>query len=292
MPTTFSTILDSHTCACDSQTAIRDSEKACYESKTTIFDAKTAFRESKLSLRESKTASPQVHLNLKPPQNLPKRVETATRAGPRSGTGRRSPLARIKTRPDELRDQLNTAAAAATAAGLAWPATAPTPAAITAAADAIATDLTDIAAAEGALATLRQTRDTDVATGTSVMQDVDEATDFLYGPDGAEKVNFGLPPKGSGSLPPLVKLTDIKVSDGIPAKSIFFDWEAIQGAQYEVGWFTDAALTQQVGTAVSTQSEYTISGLTTGTQYWMRVRPSRGGQFGPWSDPATRVAPA
>lgn len=201
-------------------------------------------------------------------------------------------MPRIKTRPDELRDQLNTASAAATAAGLAWPGTAPTPAAITAAATAINASLTSIAASEGTLATQRQTRDTNVASGTTIMQAVDEATDFLYGPDGAEKVNFALPPKGSGSLPPLVKLTDIRVSDGIPSKSIFFDWEAIQGASYEVGWFTDSALTQQVGTAVSTQSEYTITGLTTGTQYWMRVRPSRGGQFGPWSDPATRVAPA
>ena len=74
-------------------------------------------------------------------------------------------MARIKTRPDELRDQLNQASAAATAAGPAWPASAPTPAALTAAATAINTDLTNVNTTEGTLATQRQTRDTDVGTG-------------------------------------------------------------------------------------------------------------------------------
>jgi hypothetical protein len=201
-------------------------------------------------------------------------------------------MARIKTRPDELRDQLTTASAAATAAGLSWPASAPTPAALTAAADALTADLADVAAAEGSLATARQTRDNDATTGRGLMKDVDEATDFLYGADGAEKVNFGLTPKGSSAVEPLVQLTDIKISDGLPSHSIFFDWEGITGASYEVQWFTDSALANMVGSTVVTQSEYTVSGLTGGTQYWMHVRPVRGGQYGPWSDPATRVAPA
>lgn len=199
---------------------------------------------------------------------------------------------RIKTRPDELRDQLNQAAAGITAAGPSWPASAPNALAVSAAATAINTSLTTIAAQEGTLATARQTRDTQVGTGTTIMKAIDEATDLLYGPSGAQKANFGLTPKGSTPVEPLHKLTDIKVFDGIPAHSIRFDWENIDGANYEVAWATDAALTAIVGTAISTQSEFTITGLTPGTQYWMHVRPARGGQFGPWSDPATRVAPA
>lgn len=200
-------------------------------------------------------------------------------------------MPRIKTRPDELRDQLNTAAAAATAAGAAWPATAPTPAAITAAATAINTSLTQIATIEGTLATQRQTRDTNVVSGTTIMKGVDEATDFLYGPGGAQKTNFGLPPKGQGSIEALHKLIELRTSDGLPAQSILFDWENIENASYEIQWFTESALTNLVGSAISTQSEFTITGLAAGTQYWMVVRPARGGQFGPWSDPATRVAP-
>jgi hypothetical protein len=49
-------------------------------------------------------------------------------------------------------------------------------------------------------------------------------------------------------------------------------------------------LTQLVGSATSTGSEYVISGLTPGQQYWMIVRAVRGSETGPWSDPATRVA--
>ncbi|MBX7131139.1 MAG: fibronectin type III domain-containing protein [Fimbriimonadaceae bacterium] len=124
------------------------------------------------------------------------------------------------------------------------------------------------------------------------MKAIDEATDFLYGPAGAQKTNFGLPPKGQPSQTSLEKLIEIRTADGLPAHSILFDWENIQNATYEIQWFTNSALTALVGSAVSTQSEFTITGLTVGTQYWMIVRPVRGGEFGPWSDPATRIAPA
>jgi hypothetical protein len=198
---------------------------------------------------------------------------------------------RIQRRPDALRDQLNQASAAATAAGLAWPATAPTPAAITAAADAIDTNLTNIDGFVASLATERQSRDTNVAAGMDIMRTVDEVTDVLYGPAGAEKVGFGLTPKGSGTIDPLAKLVEIRTFDGNESHSIRFDWENIEGSTYEVQWSLASDFATLVGTAVSTPSEYTISGLTAGTQYWMRVRPVRGGQNGPWSDPATRVAP-
>ncbi len=72
--------------------------------------------------------------------------------------------------------------------------------------------------------------------------------------------------------------------------SILFDWESIVGASYEIKWFSNATMTQLVGSATSTASEYVISGLTPGQQYWMIVRPVRGSETGPWTDPATRVA--
>jgi len=62
------------------------------------------------------------------------------------------------------------------------------------------------------------------------------------------------------------------------------------GASYEIKWFSNAPMTQLVGSATSTASEYVQSGLTPGQQYWMIVRPVRGSETGPWSDPATRVA--
>jgi hypothetical protein len=200
---------------------------------------------------------------------------------------------RIQRRPDALRDQLNQAAAqiAVEEGSGNWPASSPTSIAVTAAATAINTSLTTINGLEADLGTARQTRDTNVTTGVGIMREIDETTDALYGPDGAEKLAFGLPPKGSGTGEALVKLVEIRTFDGTPANSIRFDFENIDGATYEVQWSTVSDFATLVGTAVSTQSEYTISGLTAGTQYWMRVRPVRGGQQGPWSDPATRVAP-
>ncbi len=46
-------------------------------------------------------------------------------------------------------------------------------------------------------------------------------------------------------------------------------------------------MTQQIGNAAVSESEYEIAGLESRQQYWIRVR---GSEFGPWSDPATRVA--
>ncbi|MCX7045152.1 MAG: fibronectin type III domain-containing protein [Candidatus Sumerlaeota bacterium] len=45
-----------------------------------------------------------------------------------------------------------------------------------------------------------------------------------------------------------------------------------------------------ITSTTATSSEYEITGLTRGQQYWVRVRAVRAGQPGPWSDQATRVA--
>lgn len=197
---------------------------------------------------------------------------------------------RIKRKPEEARDQITTAIAGITALGAGWPTNAPTSLACTTAKNDLATAITDADAKEAAWKTANQLRDHKRDAVVALMVQIDEATDSLYTPSGAEKANFGLTPKGS-PIPPLHKLTDIRVSDGLIAGSLFFDWENIEGASYEVEWFTDSALTQKIGSAASTASEFVISGLTPGTQYWMHVRPHRGGDTAVWSDPATRVAP-
>jgi len=67
--------------------------------------------------------------------------------------------------------------------------------------------------------------------------------------------------------------------------SLKFDWESIEGA-------ANSTFTPVTGSATSASaSDYVISGLVAGTQYWCRVRPVRGGTTEAWSDPATRVAP-
>ena len=202
-------------------------------------------------------------------------------------------MARIGKVAVTLRDQLTIAIVGVTAeeVGLNWPASAPSSAAITTARDAITASITDTDTKKAAWQVAGQTKGTNVDSGFDVMKAVDEATDLLYAPDAAEKANFGLTPKGA-PIEPLHKLIEIEVEDGPVAGSLKFDWESIDGAAYEVNWSETSDFAVMVGSETSaSSSDYIISGLTPGTQYWMRVRPVRGGDTDLWSDPATRVAP-
>ena len=198
---------------------------------------------------------------------------------------------RIKRRPDQLRDQLNQGASGITGAGAAWTGS-PTAAQATTAATNIDSANTIEKNAAATLKIARKNLRTARDAGLAVMKKIDETSDSVYGPAAAEKANFGLLPKGgSGGGPePLHKLIEILTKEGLTSGSIFFDWESIDGASYEIKWYSNGTLTQLVGSATSTASEYMISGLTPGQQYWMIVRPVRASEQGPWSDPATRVA--
>ncbi len=199
-------------------------------------------------------------------------------------------MARISKNAAVLRDQLTDAIAGITAAGLNWPPTAPDAAAVTAARDSLGTAITSTDAAKDTWQVEAEKKRLEIASSYEVMTKVVQAATLLYGPSGAELNNFGVTPEGT-PLPPLAKLTDLATSDGLLPGSIRFDWESIEGATYEVQWASDSAFNNMVGSATATQSEYEVAGLTSGTQYWMRVRPVRGSQTAPWSDPATRVAP-
>jgi|CXWL01.1.fsa_nt_gi hypothetical protein len=198
---------------------------------------------------------------------------------------------RIRREATPLRDQLSQAIAGAFALGLGWPVNAPTVAAMTTARDNLSASITDTDAKQGAWQVAAQLKGTRVATGIPIMQKVDEATTLLYGAGGAEKNNFGLTPEGA-PLPPLHKLIEIVFSDGPVAGSLKADWESITGASYEIQWSTTSNFAVIIGSAMSAStSDYIISGLVPGTQYWMHVRPVRGPNTEQWSDPATRVAP-
>ncbi len=199
---------------------------------------------------------------------------------------------RIPTKPNELRDQL-TQAATGIGGEANWPATAPMPLEVGMMSSTLAASITQVddlkAQLAQARADLRARRD----QGVDMMKRIDEVTDGLYGPDGPQKNNFGLPPKKTtpGGSEPLDQIVIIKTEDGTSPASIFVDWDTEAGAAaYQVEWYTDSAMTQQIGNAAVSESEYEIAGLTAGQQYWIRVRAIRGSEFSPWSDPATRVA--
>jgi len=211
---------------------------------------------------------------------------------PDRGKDQEERVPRIKKTPAELKLQLEMAAAAATALGLTWPMSAPTPAQMTAAANDLGNSITSLAALKADVSIASDLKDVRMGTSDGYMVRVDEVTDFLYTPAGSQKLDFGLTPKGLGTQEPLHKLIVIVLEDGPLPGSLKFDWESIEGATYEVQWSSTSNFSVIVGSAVSAStSDYIISGLVPGTQYWTRVRPLRGGGTEQWSDPATRVAP-
>lgn len=202
------------------------------------------------------------------------------------------PVTRIKTRPEDLRDQLTQAIAGITALGAGWPGEAPTLVAVTAARDDLASAITDSDASEATWKTDAEKKRLRRDAGIPVMKAIDEATDLLYGPNGAQKNNFGLTPRDAGTLEPLHVLLQLSLTNGPAPGSLRFDWESIDGASYEVQWSSTADFSVLTDSAVSASaSDYIISGLVPGTQYWARVQPVRGGQTPGWSLAATHLAP-
>mgnify|MGYP000937837823 CR=1 FL=1 len=199
---------------------------------------------------------------------------------------------RISRKPDELSAQCVQAGVGITAAGATWPPSAPGAADVTSAGTSLESSLQTIATVEAQLKGLRQTLETDTDYARGLMEKVDQATDLLYGPDGPEKINFGLDPKKTTRTPSGTPEQVVigAFADGTQPASLFVDFDSVDAAAYEVQWFSDAPLTQLVGSATVTNSEIEIPGLTRGNQYWIRVRAVRAGQPGPWSDQATRIA--
>lgn len=199
---------------------------------------------------------------------------------------------RIPTKPTEVRDQLGEASK-----GIAgepnWPTTAPNQVKVDAIQASLILAIDAVTGLEAQLAIARAELHFRRDTGVEVMKNIDNVTDGLYGPEGEEKNNFGLPPKKPthGELHHLGRVLITKILDGVAPASIYIDWDPEEGAAaYQIEWYTDPAMTQKVGNAAVSQSQLEIGGLIPGQQYWIQVRAVRGDEFAQWSDPATRVA--
>ena len=199
---------------------------------------------------------------------------------------------RIPTKPTEVRDQLGKASK-----GIAgepnWPTTAPNQVKVDAIQASLILAIDNVTALEAQLAIARTELHFRRDAGVTIMKNIDNVTDGLYGPEGDEKKNFGLPPKKSthGEKRPLERIFITNVHDGKSPASIYLDWDPEEGAAaYQLEWYADAALTQPVGAIAVSLSHFEIPGLTAGQQYWIQVRAVRGDEFGQWSDPMSRVA--
>src|SRR5688572_28207820 len=155
---------------------------------------------------------------------------------------------RIKRDAAGCLDQLTQAAAAAEALGAAWPAAAPSVATLEGAAANLTTSIIDTDNKKDLWQVAGQLKGTRIVAGIPLMESVDEFTDALYGPGGAEKNNFGLVPKGA-PMEPLHKLIEILFGDGLVAGSLKADWEPIDGASYEIQWSTTSNFSVIIGSA-------------------------------------------
>ena len=107
---------------------------------------------------------------------------------------------RISRKADALAIQCTQAAAGITGAGATWPAaTAPTAVAMTTHATNLNAKLASINTLEAQLSTARQQMKDLIDLARESMTKIDQATDLLYGPDGAQKQNFGLTPSRTPS---------------------------------------------------------------------------------------------
>jgi len=93
--------------------------------------------------------------------------------------------------------------------------------------------------------------------------------------------------------------TDLAAPDSLAATAgdrdgeIDLHWDKVKKARsYVIERSPDPiTATSWSHAAIVTKSQATIDGLTTGTKYWFRVAAVGTSGQGPWSDPATKVAP-
>jgi hypothetical protein len=85
----------------------------------------------------------------------------------------------------------------------------------------------------------------------------------------------------------------MKATEGLKNGSIDLKWKAVRGARSYVVRMTDTVANMDGWKQVSivTKASAIIEGLLSGTQYWFQVCPVGAAGQGPWSDPATKVAP-
>ena len=171
----------------------------------------------------------------------------------------------------------------------------PTPAQIAAAADAL----------EAAFLTAENARQTS-ETATTLQTNAENEADRLITKfakfaenktdgDQARLQGLGLAVRASSTTPigTLAQVKNLAVLVGDNDGELDPDWDAVRGARtYELQRSGDPiTATSWTTVATVTKSKATVSGLTSGTKNWFRVRAIGSTGPGPWSDPATKVAP-
>lgn len=99
----------------------------------------------------------------------------------------------------------------------------------------------------------------------------------------AASIPIGIPQRPEG----------LKAIEGLKTGSLEPKWKAVRGSRAYVVRMTDtiANMDSWKQVAIVTKASALIEGLLSGTQYWFQVCAVGAAGQGPWSDPATKVAP-
>jgi hypothetical protein len=112
--------------------------------------------------------------------------------------------------------------------------------------------------------------------------------------DPAKLLTTGFSLASEGAPVELVQVQNLSITSGDDEGELDTHWEPVKSATgYSIALSTD--ITKQdawkIIKTVGKVTKYTITELTSGTKYWVRISASKGAASGAWSDPATKIAP-
>jgi hypothetical protein len=112
--------------------------------------------------------------------------------------------------------------------------------------------------------------------------------------DPAQLLTTGFSLASEGAPVELVQVQNLSITSGDDEGELDLHWDPVKSATgYSIALSTD--ITKQdawkIIKTVGRVTKYTITELTSGTKYWVRISASKGTTSGAWSDPATKIAP-
>ena len=127
-----------------------------------------------------------------------------------------------------------------------------------------------------------------------VMNKIGNHVDDVSQGDAAKIASAGLEHFFPGDTPDLGELPkpeSLSAAEGDKEGEIDLNWDSVRGARsYEIA-ISRETTDNWAHSAVAVPSKHTIEDLDSGKKYWFRVAAVGAAGQGPWSDPATKIAP-
>lgn len=170
----------------------------------------------------------------------------------------------------------------------------PTLITVTAKADDLETTYNDAQAARLAAQQKTNLQNDSVQTADATLTQLAAYVENITAGDTAEIQSAGMDVRSAGTpVGSLPAPTGLTASAGDIDGEIDLHWDSIRGTSSYVVQKSSDPITSTSWQPVSvvTKSKTTAAGLTSGSKYWFRIAAVGTAGQGPWSDPATKLAP-